>query len=110
MDGKDSGLNLTGRKMRTWLGNGIILPVNGMEMPTIKSLQAFKKISQEHLTTCLRAGALMTVLSYLGFFLIRFQRVALSTVASICKKLLSDVANFVMEAVPYTQIFFNTMI
>nr|GFB38892.1 E3 ubiquitin-protein ligase UPL3-like [Tanacetum cinerariifolium] len=54
--------------------------------------------SQEHVTTCLRAWALMTVISYLGFFSTRFQRVALSTVASICKKLLSDVANFVMEA------------
>lgn len=36
MDGKAGGLNRTGRKMRTWLGNGIILPVNGMEMPMIK--------------------------------------------------------------------------
>ena len=35
-DGKVDGLNRTGRKMRTWLGNGIILPVNGMEMPMIK--------------------------------------------------------------------------
>ncbi|GKD90810.1 hypothetical protein Tco_1366317, partial [Tanacetum coccineum] len=68
-----------------------------MEMPMIKSLQAFKKISQEHLTTCLQAGALMTVLSHLGFFSTRFQRVALSSVASICKKLLSDASNFVLE-------------
>nr|GEW11228.1 E3 ubiquitin-protein ligase UPL3-like [Tanacetum cinerariifolium] len=98
MDGKGSGLNMTERKMRTWLGNGIILPVNGMEMPMIKSLQAFNKVSQEHLTTCLRAGSLMTMLSYFGFFSTRFQRLALSTVASICNKLLSDVANFVMEA------------
>lgn len=34
----------------------------------IQSLQALKKISQEHPTACLRAGALMAVLSYLDFF------------------------------------------
>jgi E3 ubiquitin-protein ligase TRIP12 len=33
-----------------------------------QSLQALKKISQEHPTACLRAGALMAVLSYLYFF------------------------------------------
>lgn len=33
-----------------------------------QSLQALKKISQEHPTACLRAGALMAVLSYLDFF------------------------------------------
>lgn len=34
----------------------------------MQSLQALKKISQEHPTACLRAGALMAVLSYLDFF------------------------------------------
>lgn len=34
----------------------------------LQSLQALKKISQEHPTACLRAGALMAVLSYLDFF------------------------------------------
>lgn len=34
----------------------------------VQSLQALKKISQEHPTACLRAGALMAVLSYLDFF------------------------------------------
>jgi len=33
-----------------------------------QSLQALKKISLEHPTACLRAGALMAVLSYLDFF------------------------------------------
>ncbi|CAJ1972976.1 unnamed protein product, partial [Sphenostylis stenocarpa] len=65
-----------------------------------QSLQALKKISQEHPTTCLRAGALMAVLSYLDFFSTGVQRVALSTAANMCKKLPPDAADFVMEAVP----------
>ncbi|KAK4405347.1 E3 ubiquitin-protein ligase UPL3 [Sesamum angolense] len=55
---------------------------------------------QEHPTACLRAGALMAVLSYLDFFSTGVQRVALSTAANMCKKLPSDAADFVMEAVP----------
>ncbi|XP_052192729.1 E3 ubiquitin-protein ligase UPL3 [Diospyros lotus] len=65
-----------------------------------QSLQALKKISQEHPTACLREGALMAVLSYLDFFSTGVQRVALSTAANMCKKLPSDAADFVMEAVP----------
>ncbi|XP_026660129.2 E3 ubiquitin-protein ligase UPL3-like [Phoenix dactylifera] len=65
-----------------------------------QSLQALKKISQEHPTACLRAGALMAVLSYLDFFSTGVQRVALSTASNMCKKLPSDAADFVMEAVP----------
>ncbi|KAJ6897410.1 hypothetical protein NC651_023315 [Populus alba x Populus x berolinensis] len=66
----------------------------------LQSLQALKKISQEHPTACLRAGALMAVLSYLDFFSTGVQRVSLSTAAKMCKKLPSDAADFVMEAVP----------
>ncbi|KAL6839690.1 hypothetical protein ACP4OV_030378 [Aristida adscensionis] len=65
-----------------------------------QSLQALKKISQEHPTACLRAGALMAVLSYLDFFSTGVQRVALSTAANMCRKLPSDASDFVMEAVP----------
>ncbi|KAM7260004.1 hypothetical protein ACFE04_015745 [Oxalis oulophora] len=65
-----------------------------------QSLQALKKISQEHPTACLRAGALMAVLSYLDFFSTGVQRVALSTAANMCKKLPSDAADYVMDAVP----------
>ncbi|CAI9104744.1 OLC1v1003485C2 [Oldenlandia corymbosa var. corymbosa] len=65
-----------------------------------QSLQALKKISQEHPTACLRAGALMAVLSYLDFFSTGVQRVALATAANMCRKLPSDAADFVMEAVP----------
>ncbi|XP_078448275.1 HECT ubiquitin protein ligase family protein KAK [Wolffia australiana] len=65
-----------------------------------QSLQALKKISQEHPTACLRAGALMAVLSYLDFFSTGVQRVALSTAANMCKKIPYDAADYVMEAVP----------
>ncbi|XP_047080766.1 E3 ubiquitin-protein ligase UPL3-like [Lolium rigidum] len=65
-----------------------------------QSLQALRKISLEHPTACLRAGALMAVLSYLDFFSTGVQRVALSTAANICRKLPSDASDFVMEAVP----------
>ncbi|XP_057962370.1 E3 ubiquitin-protein ligase UPL3-like isoform X2 [Malania oleifera] len=65
-----------------------------------QSLQALRKISQEHPTACLRAGALMAVLSFLDFFPTGVQRIALATAANMCKKLPSDAANLVMEAVP----------
>ncbi|KAH9331574.1 hypothetical protein KI387_003682, partial [Taxus chinensis] len=65
-----------------------------------QSLEALEKISHEHPAACLRAGGLMAVLSYLDFFSTGVQRVALSTAANICKKLPSDAADFVMEAVP----------
>ena len=58
-----------------------------------------KKIAQEHPTACLRAGALMAVLSFLDLFSTGVQRVALSTAAKMCKKLPSDAADFVMEVV-----------
>ncbi|CAL5035273.1 unnamed protein product [Urochloa decumbens] len=60
-------------------------------------LQALKKISLEHPTACLRAGALMAVLSYLDFFSTGVQRVALSTAANMCRKLPSDASDFVLE-------------
>ncbi|KAK1394876.1 HECT-type E3 ubiquitin transferase [Heracleum sosnowskyi] len=65
-----------------------------------QSLQALKKISQEHPTACLRAGALMAVLQYLDFFSTGVQRVALTTAANMCKKLPADAAEFVTNAVP----------
>ncbi|XP_057827496.2 E3 ubiquitin-protein ligase UPL3 isoform X1 [Cryptomeria japonica] len=65
-----------------------------------QSLEALEKISHEHPAACLRAGGLMAVLSYLDFFSTGVQRVALSTAANICKKLPSDAADFLMEAVP----------
>ncbi|KAL3701580.1 hypothetical protein R1sor_019602 [Riccia sorocarpa] len=65
-----------------------------------QSLQALEKISHEHPTACLRAGALIAVLSYLDFFSTGVQRVAVSTAANICRQLPSDAADFVNEAIP----------
>ncbi|MCO5611157.1 hypothetical protein L7F22_065407, partial [Adiantum nelumboides] len=64
------------------------------------SLQALEKISHEHPTACLRAGALIAVLSYLDFSSIGIQQVAVSTVANICRQLPSNVSDFVIEGVP----------
>ncbi|KAL6011107.1 E3 ubiquitin-protein ligase upl4 [Asimina triloba] len=64
-----------------------------------QSLQALEKISRDHPVTCLEAGAIMAVLNYIDFFSTSVQRVAVSTVANICKKLPSDCSN-VLEAVP----------
>ncbi|CAA0815645.1 E3 ubiquitin-protein ligase UPL3 [Striga hermonthica] len=77
-----------------------LLTIEYMDLAEQQSLQALKKISHEHPTVCLRAGALMAVLSYLDFFSTGVQRVALATAANMCKKLSSDAADFVMEAVP----------
>ncbi|MCO5580943.1 hypothetical protein L7F22_034817 [Adiantum nelumboides] len=65
-----------------------------------QSLQALEKISHEHPTACLRAGALLAVLSYLDFFSTGVQRVAVATAANICRQLPSDASDFVIEAVP----------
>ncbi|XP_047332600.1 E3 ubiquitin-protein ligase UPL3-like isoform X2 [Impatiens glandulifera] len=75
------------------------LTIEPMELAE-QSLQALKKISLQHPTACLRAGALMAVLSYLDVFSTRVQLVALSIAANMCKKIPSDAADFVMEAVP----------
>ncbi|PHU19796.1 Adenylate kinase 5, chloroplastic [Capsicum chinense] len=66
-------------------------------VPT-RSLQALKKISQEDPTACLRAAALMVVISYLNFFSTGVQRVELATAANMCKKLPLDTTDFEMEA------------
>ncbi|KAF3634451.1 hypothetical protein FXO38_25124 [Capsicum annuum] len=85
---------------RTGLEMGFTLAVPPPSLRTHLSLQALKKTSQEDPTACLRAGALMIVLSYLDFFSTGVQRVALATATNMCKKLPLDVADFVMEAVP----------
>ncbi|XP_052730385.1 E3 ubiquitin-protein ligase UPL4 isoform X3 [Vigna angularis] len=63
-------------------------------------LQALEKISREQPLACLEAGAIMAVLSYIDFFSTSIQRVALSTVVNICKKLPSENPSLFMEAVP----------
>ncbi|KAL0375122.1 UNVERIFIED_CONTAM: E3 ubiquitin-protein ligase UPL4 [Sesamum radiatum] len=63
-------------------------------------LQALEKISREQPLACLQSGAIMAVLSYIDFFSTSVQRVALSTVVNICKKLSSESPPLFMEAVP----------
>lgn len=63
-------------------------------------LQALEKMSREQPLACLQAGAIMAVLNYIDFFSTSIQRVALSTVVNICKKLPSECPSPFMEAVP----------
>ncbi|KAK7355709.1 hypothetical protein VNO80_14969 [Phaseolus coccineus] len=63
-------------------------------------LQALEKISREQPLACLEAGAIMAVLNYIDFFSTSIQRVALSSVVNICKKLPSESPSLFMEAVP----------
>ncbi|KAJ6913754.1 E3 ubiquitin-protein ligase UPL4 isoform X1 [Populus alba x Populus x berolinensis] len=61
-------------------------------------LQALEKISRDQPLPCLQAGAIMAVLSFVDFFSTSVQRVALSTVVNICKKLPSENFSPFMEA------------
>ncbi|GAB4856730.1 E3 ubiquitin-protein ligase upl4 [Ancistrocladus abbreviatus] len=63
-------------------------------------LQALEKISRDQPLACLQAGATMAVLGYIDFFSTSVQRIALSTVVNICKKLPSECPSPFMEAVP----------
>ncbi|XWS59721.1 hypothetical protein CRYUN_Cryun08bG0146300 [Craigia yunnanensis] len=63
-------------------------------------LQALEKISRDQPLACLQAGAIMAVLNFIDFFSISVQRVALSTVVNICKKLPPDGPAPFVEAVP----------
>ncbi|XP_022767412.1 E3 ubiquitin-protein ligase UPL4-like isoform X5 [Durio zibethinus] len=63
-------------------------------------LQALEKISRDQPLACLQAGAIMAVLNFVDFFSVSVQRVALSTVVNICKKLPSECPAPFVEAVP----------
>uniref|UniRef100_M4EJ94 HECT-type E3 ubiquitin transferase n=1 Tax=Brassica campestris TaxID=3711 RepID=M4EJ94_BRACM len=63
-------------------------------------LQALEKISRDQPVACLNAGAIMAVLSYIDFFSTSIQRVAVSTVVNICRKLPPEPPSPVMDAVP----------
>ena len=66
-----------------------------------QSLQALEKLSQEHGASCLREGGMMACLSYLDFFSLGMQRVALQTAANICRQLpSSDCWDQVSDSVP----------
>ena len=64
---------------------GLLVKFTATSVVMLQSLQALKKISQEHPTACLRAGALMAVLSYLDFF---------STGVQVFNLLLSVLVNY----------------
>ncbi|KAK8561866.1 hypothetical protein V6N13_148987 [Hibiscus sabdariffa] len=63
-------------------------------------LQALEKISRDQPHACLQAGAIMAVLNFIDFFSISVQRVALSTVVNICKRLPSEGPAPFVEAIP----------
>ena len=66
-----------------------------------QSLQALEKLSQDHGGSCLREGGMMACLSYLDFFSLGMQRVALQTAANICRQLpASDCWDQLSDSVP----------
>ncbi len=62
--------------------------------------QALEKLSHEHGSSCLRNGGLVAVLTYLDFFPMGVQRVALATAANMCKDLSSNSFDMIRDAVP----------
>ena len=65
-----------------------------------QSLQALEKLSQEHGAACIMAGGLTAVLTYLDFFSIGLQRVAVATAANMCRQLPRETHDRVLEAAP----------
>ncbi|MCE0481240.1 hypothetical protein HAX54_038835 [Datura stramonium] len=64
-----------------------------------QSLQALEEDISEHLTACLRAGAIRWLCFLISIsFSTGVQRVALATAANMCKKLPSDASDFVMRS------------
>ncbi|XP_047095257.1 E3 ubiquitin-protein ligase UPL4-like [Lolium rigidum] len=63
-------------------------------------LQAFEKISRRKPTQCLQAGMITAVLAYIDFFASSIQRVAVSAVANVCKKIPTECSQFVIDSVP----------
>jgi hypothetical protein len=63
-------------------------------------VQALEKLSSEHAQACLRAGALLAVLSYLDFFQTSVQRVAVATAAHMCRGVTRDNTEAINSAVP----------
>ena len=63
-------------------------------------LQALEKLSREHGSAAVRAGGLVAVLSYLDFFSIGLQRVAVTTAAHMCRSLPADTHARVLEVAP----------
>ncbi|KAK9126841.1 hypothetical protein Scep_015687 [Stephania cephalantha] len=63
-------------------------------------VQALEKISFYHPQACLEEGAVMAVLSYIDFFTLSTQRVAVRAVVNICSKIPSSRYDKLKEAVP----------
>ncbi|XP_031397200.1 E3 ubiquitin-protein ligase UPL4 [Punica granatum] len=63
-------------------------------------LQALEKISRDQPLACLQAGAIGAVLNLIDFLSTSMQRVALSIVVNICRRLPSENHSLFMEAVP----------
>ncbi|KAJ8620901.1 hypothetical protein MRB53_029430 [Persea americana] len=63
-------------------------------------LQALRNISRDLPVVCLNAGVILAVLSCIDSFSTCAQRVAVSTVANICRELPSDCSAHVMVAIP----------
>ncbi|CAJ1968461.1 unnamed protein product [Sphenostylis stenocarpa] len=63
-------------------------------------IKLLEKISRKHPIVCLKAGVVMAVLKYIDFFSTSIQRVAISTVINICKRLYSESLSPFMDAVP----------
>uniref|UniRef100_A0ACD5U1W4 Uncharacterized protein n=1 Tax=Avena sativa TaxID=4498 RepID=A0ACD5U1W4_AVESA len=63
-------------------------------------LQAFEKISRRQPTPCLQASMITAVLAYIDFFTASIQRVAVSAVANVCKKIPAECSQFVIDSVP----------
>ncbi|CAM0955142.1 unnamed protein product [Alopecurus aequalis] len=63
-------------------------------------LQAFEKISRRQPTPCLQAGMITAVLAFIDFFTASIQRVAVSAVANVCKKVPLGCSQFIIDSVP----------
>lgn len=63
-------------------------------------LQALEKLSHDHPSSLLRAGALIAVLSYIDFFQTGVQRVAVATAANICRGLTLEHVDAIHTAAP----------
>ena len=74
-----------------------------------QSLQALEKLSREHGAACVRAGGLVAVLSFLDFFALGQQRVAVASAAHMCRSLPAELFDRALEVAPtLTQLLATT--
>lgn len=65
-----------------------------------QALQCLEKLSYEHSVAVLKSGGLMACLSYLDFFPVGTQRLAISTAANACKQVQIENYEIIVEAIP----------